>query len=120
MSRLMVFRKSAVKAPKLSATKVAAAIAEIGSKVRVERDEFVTFMLGGGFAKLEVVSQSAIDSDMQRPKIMGKGWEVPADSLGRVGVATPSSRESIRLWAKQQLPAYGINPDAVAIILVED
>lgn len=122
MSQLILFRKGST-APKLSAAKITAAFDTIKNvnKVRVHRDELVTFMLNGGFKKLPQVKQSEVDSENLD---LSKGWVIPKSCLGRPDkvtgevLATPEKRESVRLWVKQQLSAYGIEEDSFSIIWV--
>lgn len=119
MATIMIYRRTDCEPVKLTPAQVKKAAADIKKKgARVERPSLVKFLLGGLFSKLKVTPQSIIDSPVQRAA-QGKGWEVPSDSLGRKGAATASQAESIRLWVKQNLTAYGIDPDSVSVVLEE-
>lgn len=118
MSKLLIVRKSADKAPKLTKAQLAKTLEEVAKKQRVSRDDLVTFLLDGSFNKLPVVKQAEIDR-AQANRTQLEGWEIPASNLGRVGEATPSSRESVRLWIKQNLKEMGVNPDDLSVVLVD-
>jgi hypothetical protein len=118
MASLLIFRRSA-DAPKLKVADIKAAMNLIHKRARVQRDELAEFMLNGGFKKLPIVKQSEVDSDdWHRPN--DKGWKIPESCLGRKGEATLTQRESVRLWIKQQLTEYGVDPDSFSVVWTED
>ena len=119
MATMVLFKRQSVKAPRMGKNQIADALKTINKRARVKRDTLVTFMLDGSFNKLPVTPQSVIDSPIRREN-EGKGWEIPASEFGRVGVATPSSTESVRLWIKQNLESFGIDPDAVSVVFIAD
>jgi hypothetical protein len=104
----------------MTKAQLASALKDIHRKVRVNRDTLTKFMLDGSFNKLPVYPQSTIDSPYKRWKEGVKGYEISADDLGRVGEPSQSVANSIRLWVKQNLAEYGINPDAISVVYMED
>ena len=120
MTRLIILRKAADKAPKLSVTKITEIKKEVDKNARVKRDALVSFLLDGSYNRLSIVKQSLIDDPERRAEVIPMGWEIPQDSLGRCkGEPTASTRESVRLWIRQNLASYGIDASDVAVMLVD-
>lgn len=119
MSRILVFRKGTNAPKKLKVAEIKAITDEVNITARVNRDPLIRFMFDGSFAKLPLVKQSEIDSDAKRRTIKDKGWEVPSECLGRIGEATPSAAESIRLWVKQRLGEFGVDSDSVSVLVMD-
>jgi hypothetical protein len=119
MAKLLIVRKSATKAPKLTKAKMAEALEKIDTVSRVSRPQLVELMLGGGYNKLPVIPQSEIDKAHYNRKIEMEGWEIPVEEMGRLkGEPNGSTRESVRLWIKQRLGEFGV-PEDVTVILVD-
>lgn len=114
---IVIYRRQDAKVKRLGKNQLAETVKRVNRKTRVKRDNVVSFFLEGGFNNLPVTPQSVIDSPYRRED-EAKGWEIPAEDLGRIGEATPSAAESIRLWVKQNLGDY-VNPDAVSVVYIE-
>ena len=84
---------------------------------RVQRPSLLEFFLSGAFTKLPGLAPSVIDNRPRRvTEHADDGWEVPADSLGRKGVADASQAQSILLWIKKNLGDV-IDADEVSVVV---
>lgn len=125
MSATVVIYRKGNNAPKVDAATIADVRKVIGVKCRVQRPEIMALFLpirGGAkstFYKLPELSPQLIDNSWRRQTdYADAGWEVPVNSLGRVGEATPSAAQSVLLWIKQNL-ADVVNPADVSVVLEE-
>lgn len=114
MGTITIYRRQSVKVKRMGKVQLATALIAIGKRARVNRDALVEFFLCGEFNRLPVTPQSVIDSPVAREN--AQGWVLPVDCLGRKGEATASVAESVRLWIKQNLAAYGVDPDSVSVV----
>lgn len=88
----------------ITAAKVAA-VAEQQKWSRVKREAITALFCSQAFDALPLVTQADIDSPTKRAELIASGavFIVPVSDLGRVGMATESVTESIRLWIAKNL-----------------
>lgn len=86
--------------------------------IRVPRPETLAFVLGSGFRKLPVLTSSVLDSPCGPMDAFaeGKGWEIPANELGRTGQVSKQTADSIK---SQIAKLTGMNPADFSVCVVE-
>lgn len=116
MAKIKIYKRGEAKV-RLGKRQFADALVDIDRRSRVKRPSLTEFFLTGGFAKLPVVSTVVIDNPIRRYDEKPEGYEVPESDLGRVGEATASSAESVRLWIEKNLGKYGIDRATYSVVL---
>lgn len=113
---VVIYRKDVAGArPKLKKADRDRAVAVFEATCRVRRPSLEAF-LADGFYSLPALTPSLIKNKAMRMlDHSGDGFVVPADSLGRSGVADASAVESINLWIKKNM-AHLVNPDHVSVV----
>jgi hypothetical protein len=122
---IRIFRKSSAtprpKASKSDLTELARKL-EVGA-IRVDRPSLVEFFTPeqagrlSEFYRLPALSPACIANRPHRIiDHADAGWTIPADSLGRKGVVTASTAQSILLWIKQNLAAF-VNAEDVSVVV---
>lgn len=142
MSRIIIFRRGDNR-PTITPTIIGQVLAILTHKVRVQRPSMASkeghgfFLPAKGrkvsdFYRLPVVPSKVLNSpaalllDGPDGPMAGKGktwadvagWEIPADSLGKAGIADRSQANSVRLWIEQNLSLV-VDPADVSVIFLK-
>ncbi len=122
-SRIAVYRKaSAYSPPRPTKAEHERGLTILNLKCRVRRPEleslFIPTQAGRkpAFESLVELPASIIKSKADRIlDHLDDGWTVPAESLGRGGVADVRQAESVRIWVARWLAPW-VHLDSVAVV----